>query len=83
MSDHIARLIDDLEFAANEYAQAAADASDAGHEHGDSSPAAHDAFRVYMNWRAIVKDAANTLRTALNLTERRPDVDAYIPTAED
>lgn len=83
MNDNIARLIDDLEFAANEYAQSAADASDAEHEHGDCSPAANDAYKAFMNWRAIVKDAANTLRTALNLTERRPDVDAYAPTAED
>jgi hypothetical protein len=80
MSDslHIVKLIDDMEYAAGEYAQAAADAADAGHEHGDSSPAAHDAYRVYANWRAIVADAANSLRVALGVAERRPDVEAYV-----
>ena len=82
MNQHLAKLIDDLEYAAQEYAQAAVEATDAGHEHGDSSPAAHDAYKHYANWRSIVADAANALRTALDIAERRPDVEAYVSPTE-
>lgn len=75
---HLARLVDTVEDAARELVDAAVDATDAGHEHGDSSPQARDAYKHYVNWQEIVRDACNTLRTAMGLPERRPDVEAYI-----
>jgi len=83
MNANIETLIHDVEYAGMEYAQAATDATDAGHEHGDSSPQARDAYKHYANWRSIFKDACNSLRFALDIPAARPDVEAYQPTAED
>jgi hypothetical protein len=79
---HIARLVDTVEDAVRELVEAAVEATDAGHEHGDSSPQARDAYKHYGNWQAITRDACNTLRTALGLGERRPDVEAYLSTGD-
>lgn len=82
MSSHIEKLIADVEYAGHEYAAAAVDATDAGHEHGDMSPQAREAYGHYVNWRQIFGDACNTLRTSLGVPESRPDVEAYVSPTE-
>ena len=71
-NDTVRRQIDDLETAAFELADAAADCQDT-----PMGSAPEEAYRRYSNWERIVRDLANTLRTSLGLPERRPDVDAY------
>jgi len=78
----LAARIGDLEQAAHELGDAASDATEAEHLHGDASPQYRDRYRVYMNWRDIVRETANALRAQLGIAERRPDVEAYTPTYE-